>query len=91
MVPVPAEPSVGGSTARWHLTFPGHLVAEPIVTHLVSDHGLVLNLRRADIDVEVGWIILEVSGSAEQIAAGRAYLEGVGVEVTDPAGDVLLG
>ena len=76
---------------RWHLTFPGHLIAEPVVSRLVSDHDLVINLRRADIDLEVGWIILEVSGDDDRLAAGRAYLEEAGVTVADPGGDVLLG
>ncbi len=79
------------ATERWHLTFPGDLVGEPIVSRLVSDHGLVINLRRADIDLEVGWIILEVSGDGDGLAAGRAYLEEAGVIVVDPGGDVLLG
>ncbi|MFO8075805.1 MAG: NIL domain-containing protein [Egibacteraceae bacterium] len=79
------------ATERWHLTFPGELVTEPVVSRLVSDHGLVINLRRADIDLEVGWIVLEVSGDDDGLAAGRAYLEEAGVSVVDPGGDVLLG
>ncbi len=78
-------------TQRWHLTFPEHLVREPVVYRLVRDHDLVINLRRADIDVEVGWIVLEVSGDRERLAAARAFLEGVGVDVADAGGDVLLG
>ena len=78
-------------TQRWHLTFPEHLVQEPVVYRLVRDHDLVINLRRADIDVEVGWIVLEVSGARERLAAARAFLEGAGVDVVDAGGDVLLG
>ena len=79
------------TTQRWHLTFPEHLVQEPIVYRLVRDYDLVVNLRRADIDVEVGWIVLEVSGDHDSLAAGRAFLEEAGVEVSDAGGDVLLG
>lgn len=76
---------------RWHLTFPAHLVQEPVVYRLVRDHELVVNLRRADIDVEVGWIVLEVSGERDRLTAARAFLEGTGVSVADAGGDVLLG
>ncbi len=79
------------TTRRWHLTFPEHLVQVPLVYRLVRDHDLVVNLRRADIDVEFGWIVLEVSGDPERITAGRAFLEEAGVSVADAGGDVLLG
>ena len=79
------------ATQRWHLTFPEHLVQEPLVYRLVRDHDLVVNLRRADIDVEVGWILLEVSGTREQLAAAREFLESAGVSIADAGGDVLLG
>ncbi|MGI8575981.1 MAG: NIL domain-containing protein [Egibacteraceae bacterium] len=79
------------ATARWHLTFPEELVQQPIVYRLVSDHGLVVNVRRADVDVEVGWMLLECSGDEDALARGRAYLERRGVVVTDPTGDIVAG
>ena len=78
-------------TRRWHLTFPEGLVQEPIVYRLVRDYDLVINLRRADVDHEVGWILLEVKGENAQLDGGRRYLEDVGVTVSDAGGDVLLG
>ena len=79
------------ATQRWHLTFPEHLVQEPVICRLIREHDLVVNLRRADIDVEVGWVVLEVSGDRERLASARAFLEGTGVNVADAGGDVLLG
>ena len=79
------------ATRRWHLTFPEEQVQQPLVYRLVADHGLVINIRRADVDAKVGWMILEVQGSQEALDAGRAYLSEAGVTVTDPSGDVLQG
>ena len=76
---------------RWHLTFPEDKVQQPVVYRLVADHGLVINIRRADVDAEVGWMILEVEGAEAALRAGRAYLVESGVTVTDPSGDVLEG
>ncbi len=79
------------ATRRWHLTFPEHLVQQPIVYRLVSDYGLVVNVRRADVDVEEGWMLLECRGDEDALARGRAYLEQRGVTVTDPTGDIMAG
>jgi L-aspartate semialdehyde sulfurtransferase ferredoxin len=76
---------------RWHLTFPEELVQKPIVYRLVCDHELVINIRRADIDVNFGWIVLEVEGAADRLEAAKVYLETAGVVVSDPGGDVMSG
>lgn len=78
-------------TMRLHLTFPERLVQEPVVYRLVRDHDLVINIRRADVDEEVGWMVLELSGDEAQLAAGRAYLEDLGIVVSDPGGDIVAG
>ena len=79
------------ASRRWHLTFPEDKVQQPLVYRLVADHGLVINIRRADVDAHVGWMILEVEGPEAALDAGRDYLLAAGVSVTDPTGDVLLG
>lgn len=79
------------ATKRLHLTFPEQLVQEPVVYRLVRDYDLVINIRRADVDEQVGWMILELSGDDAALAAGRAYLEDRGVIVSDPSGDIVAG
>lgn len=70
-------------TARWHLTYSQETVSEPIVWALGSQLGLVTNIRRADVRDHVGWVILEVQGTDEQLAAGRRWLEERGLRVAD--------
>lgn len=79
------------ATQRWHLTFPEELVQQPIVTRLVRDHDLTVNIRRADVDVQVGWMVVEVSGDSDRLIDAKAWLEEIGVTITDPRGDVIAG
>ena len=74
-------------TSRWHLTYSKETVTEPIVWSLSTDLGLVTNIRRADVRDHVGWVILEVQGTEEQLAAGRAWLEERGLHVADLTSD----
>ena len=69
------------TAARFHLTFPEHLVSQPVIHHLGAGFGLVTNIRRANIDEHHGWVILEMHGPDEQIAAAVAWLAEQGVQV----------
>ncbi len=79
------------TTARWHLAYSEDLVAEPILWELATSHGLVTNVRRANVEDTIGWVIVEVRGTDEQLASGRAWLEARGVVVSDLGGDVVAG
>jgi hypothetical protein len=70
------------ATARLHLTFPAHLISEPIVHRVGVDFGLVANIRRANLEEERGgWLILEVHGEEERIASAVAWLSEQGIQV----------
>ena len=79
------------SKQRLHLTFPEQLVQEPIIHTLGKRFDIVTNIRRANVEEKVGWVILEVDGSDEALAAGIAYLEERGVQVDRIDGDVVEG
>lgn len=68
--------------ARWHLTYPQDLVAEPIVWSLGTEWGLVTNIKRADVRDHVAWVILDVRGEPAQLDAARAWLEDRGLHVS---------
>lgn len=76
---------------RLHLTFPETLIQEPVIYNLGRSYDIVTNIRRANVEDSVGWVILEVVGDADAIAAGVAYLEGLGVQVGRIDGDVVEG
>lgn len=76
---------------RLHLTFPEQLVQEPVIYTLGKRFDIVTNIRRANVEERIGWVILEVEGSEEALAGGVAYLEERGVQVDRIDGDVLEG
>jgi ABC-type methionine transport system ATPase subunit len=68
--------------ARLHLTFPEHLISEPIVHRVGAEFGLVTNIRRANLEEDRGgWLILEVEGDEDRIAEAVAWLAEQGLQV----------
>ncbi len=69
------------TTGRFHLTFPEHLINEPVIHRLGTEFGLVTNIRRANIEERQAWVILEMEGSDRAIADAVSWLAGQGVQV----------
>lgn len=67
--------------ARFHLTFPEHLIREPMVYRIGRTFDLVPNIRRANIEERAAWMIMDLEGSEENIAAAVAWLAEQGVQV----------
>lgn len=59
--------------------------------HLGVDYGVVTSIRRAAIEDHIGWMVLEMTGKAEQLDAAEAYLRSLGVEVSPILGDIVEG
>lgn len=73
---------------RTRLTFPEALVREPIVAQLVSEHAVVPNIRRANVDDAEGWIVCELAGEPAAVESAIDWLRRQGVRV-DLLGDVV--
>src|SRR3989304_8616414 len=69
------------TSAHLHLTFPAHLVSQPVIHRLGTEFGLVTNIRRANIEERGGWIIVEVQGDDERVAEAIAWLAEQGLQV----------
>ena len=69
---------------RVQLDYPLEHVKEPIIYHLVTDYHLIPNIRRANIDVHAGgMLVLEIKGTRENLDAGLDFLRGLGITVTE--------
>jgi len=70
-----------------HCTHPPELVHQPILHDLVRATTAVVNVRRANVDVESGvaWFLLELSGPEDQLELAESWLtqQGVAVEPID--------
>jgi hypothetical protein len=70
-----------------HCTLPPELVHRPILHDLVRATTAVVNVRRANVDVESGiaWFLLELSGPLDELDRAGAWLTKQGVTV-EPIG-----
>ena len=76
---------------RVRFTFEDTLVREPIIYCLGRDFHLVTNIRRADVQEDVGWVVLELDGELEEIERGLQWVKSTGVRVDPLSGDVVEG
>lgn len=77
------------ASRRLRLTFPAGLVTEPVIYSVGRRYEVVTNIRRANIDKQAGWMVLEMTGEDEALAGAIAYLEETGVEVEPVEGDIV--
>jgi len=75
---------------RVRLTFPTALIQEPIVYRLVKDFDLVINIRRADVTSDHGWVVLELEGDESALERGVKWLKDRGVQVDPIERDVIV-
>jgi L-aspartate semialdehyde sulfurtransferase ferredoxin len=74
---------------RLKLIFGASLVKEPVIYQLGRNFEIVTNIRRADVTKDHGWVLLEVSGEADELERGVEFLESKGVKVEPAEGDVI--
>ena len=73
---------------RVKLTFPEHLIKQPLLGRLVREFDVLPNIRRANVEEKMGWIICELAGEDEAVENAVYWLEDAGVQV-DRLGDVV--
>ena len=72
-------------------TFPSELIKEPIIYNLGQRFKVVTNIRRADINGDKGWVVLELQGKVDDIERGIAWVTDKGVRVDPVVGDIVEG
>lgn len=72
------------TTKRILLMFPAEVSEKPIITYLVRDFSLEVNIYRALVNKkEEGYMVLDITGDEEKIAQGLEYLSNIHVQVSD--------
>lgn len=82
---------MGETTRRVHLSFPAEQIKEPVIYRLGKNFDVVTNIRRAAIEEDFGWVVLEITGDAQAIEDGFKYLESLGIQVDPVEGDIVEG
>ena len=78
------------TNARVKLTFPEHLIKQPVVARMVREFDVMPNIRRANVEETVGWMVCELGGDEEAVERAIEWLVDLGVQV-DRLGDVVEG
>ena len=74
---------------RVKFTFVNELVTQPIIYRLGHNFDLVTNIRRADVQEHIGWVVLELDGEESEIQRGLDWVNSTGVRVDPVGGDVI--
>ena len=76
---------------RVKFTFPPDLVTQAIIYQLGHKFEVVTNIRRADVQENMGWVVLELEGADAEIKKGVNWVSSLGVRVDPVSGDVIEG
>ena len=75
---------------RVRITFPEALIRQPIIGRMVQEFNVMPNIRRANVEETVGWVICELGGEDDDVERALEWLHDLGVQV-DRLGDVVEG
>jgi ABC-type methionine transport system ATPase subunit len=74
---------------RVKLTFPQHLIKEPVIFTMAKKYNVIPNIRRARVTETIGEMVLELEGNDENVRKGIESLKEAGVDVELVEGDIL--
>lgn len=72
------------------LHFNGELVEKPILSGMIRNHDVSVNILQASISPEEdGTMFVQVEGDEQNVKGAFAYLEGIGVRLVFPAKNLI--
>jgi len=74
---------------RVRLTFPQHLIKEPVIFRMAKKYDVIPNIRRARVTETVGEMVLELEGTEEDLEKGIRSLRDQGINVELIEGDIV--
>lgn len=74
---------------RIKLTFPQHLIKEPVIFTMAKKYDVMPNIRRARVTETVGEMVLELEGKEENLEKGIQSLRDQGIEAELVEGDII--
>jgi molybdopterin synthase sulfur carrier subunit len=87
-------PAIAGGkkkVLRLYLTYPSHLIKEPIIYQLGKKFKVVPNIRSASVKGDIGLVALELSGSEKELEKAIKWLEKIGIKVEPIEQDIVEG
>ena len=77
------------SKLRVTFTYPVDVVQEPVIWLLSQKFDVKTNIRRADVQENLGWVTLELEGEETVLQQGIEWVRSTGTEVELLTGDVI--
>ena len=77
------------ASLRLRLTFPPELITEPVIYSIGRQYNVVTNIRRANVTHDEGWVVLELTGDADELEEVVDHLPNIGVHPEPVEGDVV--
>ena len=78
-------------TRKIKFTFTTKLIKKPVIYYLGKSFDIVTNIRRAEIHDSLGWVVLELEGTENEIERGLNWVRDEGVIVESIQGDIIAG
>ena len=69
------------SSQSVRLVFPSNLHDEPIINRLLRQYSITVNILRANVTAEQGWMDIQISGKAAEIESSFLWLRDQEIEV----------
>jgi ABC-type methionine transport system ATPase subunit len=76
------------ANVRVKLTFPENMIRQPIIGRLAREFDVLPNIRRANVEETVGWMVCELGGDEDAVHRAIDWLAELGIQV-DRLGDVV--
>ncbi len=76
------------NSMKLKLIYPEEKIKEPILSKLCKTFDIDINIRKANVQENIGWLELEMIGSEDEIEKAMKWLEEQGVEVSPLEGQV---
>jgi ABC-type methionine transport system ATPase subunit len=72
------------------LIYPEEKIKEPILSKLCKTFDVDINIRKANVQENIGWLELEMTGEEEEIEKAILWLQEQGVVVSPLEGQVFM-
>jgi ABC-type methionine transport system ATPase subunit len=63
------------------LIYPAHLLDVPVINQLIRRYDLTVNILRAQVSPQEGWVNIQLTGKISAIEDAIAWLSDRGIEV----------
>ena len=66
-----------------HLTYPPHLVDQPIIHEFIRKFDVVVNILEANVTPQEAWLLVAVRGEEQVVNEGLEWMSAQGIEVKE--------